>query len=231
MPAPDHIPSATQFTDNGFEILESVVCADTVSSLRDELGRIAGDSVNQRNLLSRSPAVAAFAGSAEMADILQNMTGIKMFPVRAILFDKTPVANWHVRWHQDVAIPVQERLEVAGFGGWSVKEDVVHVHAPTEVLDTMLAVRVHLDASDSENGALCVLPGTHAYGRLDRQRIGELKTELSPVLCEVGCGGLLLMRPLLLHSSSSGSHPTRRRVIHIEYASQPLPGGLEWAIG
>ena len=38
----------------------------------------------------------------------------------------------------------------------------------------------------------------------------------------------MLMRPLLLHASSSSSKPEPRRVIHLEYAADDLPGGLEW---
>lgn len=231
MPETSHSGSANQFQAAGFEIGESVLSPESVAALRDDLEQLAGDSVNQRNLLQRSRVVRAIADSPELTGPLRELTGGEMFAVRAILFDKTPGANWHVRWHQDVAIPVKERREVDGFTGWSTKDGVAHVHAPAEVLETMVAVRVHLDTADSENGALCVLPGTHLSGKVDRARIGELKAEVEPVLCEVGCSGLLLMRPLLLHSSMSGSSPSRRRVIHIEYASQPLPGGLEWAIG
>ncbi len=36
------------------------------------------------------------------------------------------------------------------------------------------------------------------------------------------------MHPLLLHASASSTGPGRRRVIHLEYAAEPLPGGLEW---
>jgi hypothetical protein len=37
-----------------------------------------------------------------------------------------------------------------------------------------------------------------------------------------------LMRPLLLHASSPARQPGHRRVIHLEYASEALPGGLQW---
>jgi hypothetical protein len=36
------------------------------------------------------------------------------------------------------------------------------------------------------------------------------------------------MRPLLLHASSPAADPRHRRVIHLEFAAEPLPGGLEW---
>jgi hypothetical protein len=36
------------------------------------------------------------------------------------------------------------------------------------------------------------------------------------------------MRPLLLHASAPAKNPRHRRVIHLEYAANPLPGGLQW---
>jgi hypothetical protein len=41
-------------------------------------------------------------------------------------------------------------------------------------------------------------------------------------------GGVLLMRPLLLHASQKATRPARRRVIHLEYAACDLPSGLDW---
>ncbi|MHB1556192.1 MAG: phytanoyl-CoA dioxygenase family protein, partial [Isosphaeraceae bacterium] len=46
----------------------------------------------------------------------------------------------------------------------------------------------------------------------------------------VPAGGAVVMRPLLLHASSARTGPGRRRVIHLEYAAEELPGGLEWYV-
>ena len=48
------------------------------------------------------------------------------------------------------------------------------------------------------------------------------------VVCTVPRGGALLMRPLLIHASSACMAPKPRRVIHLEFAGESLPGGLEW---
>ena len=45
---------------------------------------------------------------------------------------------------------------------------------------------------------------------------------------EPATGGVLAMRPLVLHASTSSEVPEHRRVIHIEYANADLPGELEW---
>ena len=37
------------------------------------------------------------------------------------------------------------------------------------------------------------------------------------------------MRPLLVHASSPATVPSRRRVVHLEFAAAELPSPLEWA--
>jgi ectoine hydroxylase-related dioxygenase (phytanoyl-CoA dioxygenase family) len=151
------------------------------------------------------------------------------FPVRAILFDKNPDVNWTVSWHQDLAIPLEERLETPGFQGWSKKEGVWHAHPPVDVLERMVTARIHLDDCHPESGPLCVLPGSHREGRMSAESIEEFKARTRPHVCEVRAGEILLMRPLLLHASESARFGGHRRVIHIEYGSGSLPGGLRWA--
>lgn len=150
------------------------------------------------------------------------------FAVRAILFDKTPQANWKVAWHQDLTIPVRATMDVPGFGPWSEKAGIPHVQPPADVLERMLTVRVHLDPCGLDNGPVRVLPGSHLGGKLGAAGVDSWRLRASPVPTPVELGGLLLMRPLLLHASSPASHPAHRRVIHLEYAVDPLPHGLEW---
>lgn len=132
-------------------------------------------------------------------------------------------------WHQDLAIAVDERIETAGFGPWSVKEGVVHVQPPPHILARMVTLRLHLDDCTAENGALRVLPGSHGQGELDADAIADWTARQPPVVCEIPKGGALLMRPLLLHASSPAKNPSHRRVLHVEYAAAELPNGLKWS--
>jgi len=50
---------------------------------------------------------------------------------------------------------------------------------------------------------------------------------ISNVLLSFGKAQLVI-RPLLLHASSSCAIPKSRRVIHLEFASAELPHGLDW---
>ena len=150
------------------------------------------------------------------------------FVVRVLLFDKTPGANWAVGWHQDPAIAVREQIDTPGFSGWSLKAGVLHVHPPAEILARMLTLRLHLDPCGPENGPLRVIPGSHSLGRLSEAEIQRHASNSEAVSCTSPRGGVLAMRPLLLHASSPATQPNHRRVLHLEFACDELPVPLQW---
>jgi ectoine hydroxylase-related dioxygenase (phytanoyl-CoA dioxygenase family) len=135
-----------------------------------------------------------------------------------------------VPWHQDLTICVITRADVLGYGPWTIKAGVCHVQPPISVLENMLSVRIHLDDCDESNGALRVLPGTHNLGRLIAAQISEQQRLAASISCAAQKGDVVLMRPLLLHASSAASKAVHRRVIHLDYASSQLDGGLQWPI-
>jgi hypothetical protein len=49
------------------------------------------------------------------------------------------------------------------------------------------------------------------------------------VVCKVQSGGIMIMQPLLLHASNRTTNNNKRRVIHLEFSNQLLPGELQWA--
>ena len=174
------------------------------------------------------PAVAELASSNQLKGVLESRLQQEIFPVRALFFDKNSDANWTVAWHQDLTIAVARKNEAPGFGPWSIKEGIVHVRPPGEILEKMATLRLHLDKCDADDGALKVIPRSHLWGRLDSAEIGARVDKNAGLVCAVPKGGALLMRPLLLHSSSRAKRPVHRRVLHLEYASVGLPAGLEW---
>lgn len=222
---------------HGFAIVRSVLDQETIDWILAALGPTGpgtghtspGRRYAIRNLLEVVPLVREVAASASVRRGVEPVLGPAAFPVQAIFFDKPPWANWKVPWHQDLTIPVKARIDVPGFGPWSVKGGVPHVQPPAEVLERLLIVRLHLDASTEENGPLRVIPGSHQHGKLSHAEIQRWRERQTEAMCLVPRGGALLMRPLLLHASSAARTPDHRRVIHLEYAADPLPGGLEWA--
>ena len=181
-----------------------------------------------RNLLRICPAVGRLANSPKTRGLLEHLSGQTVFPVRALFFDKTPAANWRVPWHQDLTIAVAQKVECPGFAGWSLKAGIPHVQPPAAILEGMLALRLHLDDCTAENGALRVIPRSHLGGKLLPGAIPRVVATNPEVVCAIPRGGAMVMRPLLLHASSPATHPAHRRVLHIEYATAELPGGLKW---
>lgn len=187
-----------------------------------------GNQYAVRHLL-RVPGVGEFFRQPEISWLAQAVVGEGAFPVRAILLDKIPGANWYVGWHQDVSIAVKERIETPGFGPWSMKAGVWHVQPPAAILEQMVALRLHLDDCGEDNGALNFFSGSHLHGVLNREAIDRYKTENAIESCPAKRGDVLVMHPLILHSSSPSKVPSHRRVLHVEYAINELPNGLQWA--
>ena len=215
---------------DGWAVTSPVVPQLTLDQLSIELASVAGDTSRGgvRHLLERSNATRALATSRAVREIAEAVLGPHCFAVRAVLFDKTPTANWKVTWHQDVTIAVKRRERVDGYGPWSEKDGVQHVQAPAELLERMLSVRVHLDDSGPSNGPVRVLTGSHRVGRLSGTAIDAWRSGADPVDCLAERGAILAMRPLILHASSPATSPSRRRVIHFDFAAEQLPPPLEW---
>jgi ectoine hydroxylase-related dioxygenase (phytanoyl-CoA dioxygenase family) len=227
---PDLAAFAEHLKAEGWATTRPLFSSDVLTKLANDLGpisRAASSRGGARHLLDL-PAVQGLARSEPIRSRAEAALGKPCFAVRGILFDKTPDANWKVSWHQDLTIAVRTRHDVAGFGPWSVKEGVPHVQPPMEVLQKMVAIRVHLDDCGPENGPVRVIPRSHTFGRLSSAAIDAWKENEGHIDCTVARGAVLAFFPLLLHSSSPASRPEHRRVIHLEFAGSTLPRELEW---
>jgi Phytanoyl-CoA dioxygenase (PhyH) len=229
------------FDRDGVAIIDGVLAPGQVSQLieltqncssipREGVLERGGEVYGVRDLIWRIPEIRRLAESPEILEIVAAVIGPGAVVVRGLFFDKTLTTNWNLPWHQDLTIAVQSRREVAGFGPWTRKAGIPHVHAPAEFLERMVTLRLHLDDCGPESGPMRFLPGSHAHGKLAAgaaaswsARAGELARD-----CIVRSGGAVVMRPLVLHASASGTAEGHRRVIHLEYAAETLPGGLEW---
>ncbi len=212
---------------HGFQIHPGVFAEDEIFLLRQEVDRVAAfaGSACVRHLRDHSSMFRDLARSSKILSLLSNSD---LQPVRSILFDKTPSENWPVAWHQDLTICTKEQADCYGYGPWSVKDGVHHVQPPISLLEQMVTVRIHLDPTDSDNGALRVTPGSHRHGRLSTSSIAEL-TASDAHTCECLPGDVLLMSPLILHSSKRSTRPDRRRILHFEYAPpDALDSRLTW---
>ena len=220
----------SKLTREGFAIVPSVVDDSVRFDLLREVGQsVSSSAAGVRGVTRKIGSVRRLAKSEKIRELVEPVLGPEARLVRSILFNKNPHANWQVAWHQDLAIAVQERIEIAGFVSWSTKNGTPHVQPPVRILEQMLNVRIHLDAADEMNGAVWVSPGSHHLGRIPAKEAARAAKHLGTHLCTVAAGDVLLFRPLTLHASRKAISNRPRRVIHLEFAGVSLPPPLEWS--
>ena len=216
---------------NGFELHTNFLAEQAVRSINAEIEALASAVAKHgiRNAEKKLSSVGKLVTSPLFVEKASCYVSGTPIVARVILFDKTPDKNWLVTWHQDKTISVNNKQAIDGWGPWTIKDGVHHVQPNNAVLDNMITLRVHLDDANERNGCLKVIPNTHRLGILKQIEIDEIVQGTTAHICEAECGDLLVMKPLLLHSSSKGCSPKRRRILHVEYSGSTLPHGLEWA--
>jgi hypothetical protein len=131
--------------------------------------------------------------------IAASVLGAACRSVRAILFDKSPSTNWSLPWHQDRTIVVRERIEVEGFGPWTVKSGLLHVAPPIEVLERMVTLRVHLDPVPQTNAPLLIAAGSHRLGLIPETEVKRVVEASETSVCLADAGDVWLYATPILH--------------------------------
>jgi hypothetical protein len=171
---------------------------------------------------------AIMEAKGTVGGLAEGVLGPGCRPVRAILFDKNAATNWSLDWHQDRTIAVKRRVDVDGFGPWTVKAGMPHVAPPFGLLAGMVTLRVHLDPVTQANAPLLMAPGSHLLGKVAEEDIYAVVRRCGTLACLAERGDVWLYATPILHASHAARRPTRRRVLQVDYAAVDLPGGLEW---
>lgn len=221
----------SSFDANGYELVSRVItkthCDEILASLHASLETSSGDSLGTRRLLEHAWCREVAAQLQSHPLIAQHLPA-DCIAAQCTLFEKSSATNWLVPLHQDLSIPVAERIEHPELTGWSIKESTHYVQPPVAMLEQLVAVRLHLDDCSAIDGPLRVVPQSHGHGRLTSDQSCALRDSLGEVFCTASAGDALLMRPLLLHASSKSTGSSRRRVLHFLYGPANLPLGLAW---
>jgi ectoine hydroxylase-related dioxygenase (phytanoyl-CoA dioxygenase family) len=180
-----------------------------------------------RQFFKEVPAAVKTVFNNKLIELITSLFGDEYFVVKSIYFDKPGASNWFVSYHQDLTISVDKKIPVDGFGPWTTKHNQFAVQPPLQILQDNFTIRIHLDDTAEANGALRVVPGSHQKGIYRAETIDW--TVENEVLCSVPRGGVMIMKPLLLHSSGRTTNNDKRRVIHIEFSRTRLPEPLHWA--
>lgn len=225
-----HMTSPSLLSD-GFLAISDVVPEATLADIlaQPEIADDDDSDAGTRDLLDRDWCRALAAALRE------HLREARLLPpdavaVQCTLFRKSEATNWKVALHQDLSIPVAQRVEHDALSGWSSKQGVHFVQPPVATLERLLAVRVHLDVCGEGDGPLRVVTGSHRHGRLDPAQAQALRDAHGETECTALAGDLLIMRPLLLHASSKALKPSgRRRVLHFLFGPRDPGFGLRWS--
>jgi len=231
--------SINQINNEGFAIINNVYNENEIKKLISLIEDVTeNDSENAtfrksqdlfaiRQFHKEVPETLDFIFNENLKTIIESNFGKGYFITKSIYFDKPEKSNWFVAYHQDLTISVDQKTEVENFENWTVKQNQFAVQPPKEILEANFTIRIHIDKTTKENGALKVINNSHSKGIL---RIENLDFENEKeTICEVEKGGIMIMKPLLFHASNKTTNNERRRVIHIEFSKQQLPSGLEWS--
>lgn len=226
--------SLADLSRKGYAVIDDVYSTEEVHSIIDKINhsdafndnfRKTNDLFAIRRFLREIPEMRFLIFNSGLTAIIDRYFGKDHFVVKSIYFDKPERSNWFVAWHQDLTISVDKKLDLPGYDLWTTKPGQYGVRPPLEILENIFTIRIHLDDTDETNGALRVIPGSHSKG-IQRYLSNESVEE---EICRVRSGGVMIMRPLLQHTSNRSTNNNRRRVIHIEFANALLPEGLGWA--
>lgn len=215
------------FEKNGYLITAPLLGERECQALDARLASVAIPLAGSRALLEADWCQALAIG-IRAHPALAGFLPQEYVAVQCTLFEKSLDRNWLVSLHQDLSIPVAARVDHPALSGWSEKDGTTFVQAPWEVLQSIVAVRLHVDECAAEDGPLKVVPGSHVHGRINQSHALSLRQARGEVVCPVPRGAAMLMRPLLLHASSKASGQSQRRVLHFLFAPKTLPLGLQW---
>lgn len=222
--------------DKGFSVISNVFSTEEIEKISEviknidtskETFRKSEDLFAIRQFLKEIPEVKDLIFNENLTTIIKEIFGEKYFVVKSIYFDKPEKSNWYVAYHQDLTISVDKKVELENFGPWTTKQNQFAVQPPLDILENIFTIRIHLDDTDENNGALKVVPKSHAKGIYRPETIDwDVETEN---ICNVEKGGVMIMKPLLLHGSNRTTNGKKRRVIHIEFSDRELPDELNWS--
>lgn len=230
---------SNQINSEGFAIIEAIYSDIEIEKIILEIEKVTQATTDNatfrksddlfaiRQFHKEIPETLSYIFNQNLIEFIKTNFGENYFITKSIYFDKPEKSNWFVSYHQDLTISVDKKVEVEHFENWTVKQNQFAVQPPKEILENNFTIRIHLDKTTKDNGALKVLNTSHKKGICRVENI-QIEKE-NETICEVEKGGIMIMKPLLFHASNKTTNNERRRVIHIEFSNKILPNELEWS--
>ena len=224
-----------ELEENGYSVLSDLYSNNEINEILSCIEN-AGQEGNSfmktkdlfaiRQLIKNVPELTNLLFNKKLANLISDLSESEYFLTKAIYFDKPSESNWFVAYHQDLSISVDKKADLENYVNWTFKKKQHGVQPPIEILQDTITIRIHLDNTDKNNGALKVIPKSHLK-RIIRADSKDWNIE-NEFVCEVEKGGAMLMKPLILHASNRTTNGKKRRVIHLEFNKHNLTEPLDW---
>jgi hypothetical protein len=233
----DFIVIRNELIENGFSIVDNVYSPGEVQNILDAINKVdpnkdtfrrSSDLFAIRQFLKEVPESLDLIFTNKLKFLILQVMGEGFFVVKSIYFDKLESSNWFVPYHQDLTISTDKKVELDNFKNWTTKQNQFAVQPPLSFLENIFTIRIHLDDTDEKNGALKVIPRSHLKNQTENI-FPFHQEQVRETYCNVMQGGIMLMKPLTLHSSDKTVNNKKRRVIHIEFSNMELPSEIKWS--
>src|SRR5688500_17082912 len=126
-------------TELGYLIENAIFSPAECDKLIETLSAVAAhrSRAGIRNLMGVS-IVKKVASDRRLIEFARRITGKKLTPYKATMFEKAGTANWLVSWHQDTVLPLIRFQGNHDWGPWSRKAGIDYAHAPAWALEKVL---------------------------------------------------------------------------------------------
>jgi ectoine hydroxylase-related dioxygenase (phytanoyl-CoA dioxygenase family) len=159
-----------EIAENGFTTIDNIYAEyeveNILDAIQDAMQATAKCNPSEptfaiRQFLKEVPKSTEFIFNTPLQAIIQGLFGNSYFVTKSIYFNKPQQANWFVAYHQDLTIAVNQKIDLPNYTGWTRKQQRYAVQPPIEILENNFTIRIHLDDTDENNGALKVIPKSH----------------------------------------------------------------------
>ena len=207
----------SKLQSDGFLEVDRILTRSELSGLLPRVDDAAPNSAGDRRMLDHGWC-RELARQLLNTGLSRGLVAGNFVGVLCTYFDKSAQSNWGVAPHRDLAVPARSRVDIEGWKNWTVKQRIPHAHAPRALLERLFSIRLNLDHSSTDNGALMVAPGSHLT---DDDRVPDFVVEGRP-------GDGVLLSPLTIHASRKSISGASRRVLHFLYGPREIRYPLEW---
>lgn len=164
-----------------------------------------GDELDK--LFSRIPEVEHVLMNKNIDRVIKSVSGTAC--VKDVSYFELSQKNVEENWHQDTSTSLNKKHYQKGYSNWQKNGSGNIAVPPITVLENTFLLYIYLDEN---GGAMDAFPGSHKKV-LSESELVTISEYSIPNSYEIGKGGILLMKPLLLHLHKQPKSQKKTKVV------------------